>query len=367
MPQQYQFRKGADVFDSDGNKIGDVSDVGSNYLDVTTGFLGLGGNLFIPFDAVSRVEGDRIYLNVSRDRIGSMGWNEKPAEAMTTGQAQTYGTMPAAGATGYGLANLPQHLTGYELYSSDDKDVGKVYDESPGYIHVRTGLFGLGGEFFVPRDAIDRCTDDRCYLKVPADRIKDMGWNRRPTEAVGYAEREAAPPTREAAPRPREEVTEARPAPTEEGVHRMSLRDEEIEVHKHREKVGEVVISKDVVEEQRSINVPVSHEEVRIERHDVDRPTTGEITEAGTKEEIRVPIYEDVVDVEKRPHVHEEVTVSPEEVTSQERVTRTVRREVPEVKMTGEAEKYVEGEEAIEEESRRAHGEVRHEQQRRAP
>ncbi len=362
MAQQYRFRTGADVYSSDGQKIGDISSVGPDYLHVTTGFLGLGGDLYIPNSAVSRVADDKVYLNVSKDRINAMGWTQKPTEAIEAGRAGTFaGTMPAAAESGAGLRTIPQQLSGYSLYSSDDHEIGKIYDQGPNYAHVRTGLFGLGGELYVPLNAIDHCTEDRCYLNVPADRISSMGWNRMPAEgaAAGYAA--AAPPVQR-------EVTEAAPRPVEkEEERRIPLRDEEIEVHKHREKVGEVVIRKDVVEEQRSFDVPVTREEVSIERHMVDRPSEGSIPPVGREEEvIRVPVYEDVVDVEKRQHVHEEVVVSPEDVTTHQRVTETVRREVPEVETTGEARKFVheerEGEELTEEERRERQ---RREQQRR--
>lgn len=353
MAQRYEFRKGADVFGSDGQKIGDVKDVGTNFLDVSTGFLGFGGELYIPFDAVNRVEDDRIYLNVPSDRVSSMGWNQKPAEVAGAGRPETYaGTMPAAAERRPAQTALPENVTGYSLYSSDDKDIGKIYDQGPNYVHVKTGLFGLGGDLYVPVSAIDHCSNDRCYLNIPADRIHTMGWNRMPSEQAAPAReqmvtREAAPPTpvqREAPEAPREYRG------TEEEARRIPLRDEELEVHKHREKVGEVVISKDVVEEQRTINVPVSREEITIERRIVDRPSEGEIPSAGKEEQVvRIPVYEDVVDVEKHPHIHEELVVEPEDVTTQERVTRTVRREVPEVKMTGEAEKFVKEEGKVEE------------------
>ena len=79
-----QFQKGADVYSSDGQKIGSISDIGPNYLHVTTGFLGLGRDLFVPFDAVSRSERDNVYLNVFKDRIEQMGWDRRPKEHAAT-------------------------------------------------------------------------------------------------------------------------------------------------------------------------------------------------------------------------------------------------------------------------------------------
>jgi uncharacterized protein (TIGR02271 family) len=348
MAQGYQYRQGADVYSSDGQKIGDIADVGSNYLHVSTGFLGLGGDLYIPFSAVSRVEDDKVYLNVSKDRVTSMGWTEKPAERVEAGAAPTYvGTMPAATERGPMVVPLPERLSGFDVYSSDNKEIGKIYDQGPNYAHVRTGLFGLGGELYIPLAAFDHCTADRCYLKIPADQIHTMGWNRMPSEQAAAAYRAPAAPV---AAQPM--AAGAPPTHEAEEVRRIPLRDEELEVRKHREKVGEVIISKKVVEEQRSLDVPVTREEVSIERRMVNEPAQGEIPKAGEQEVLRVPIYQDVIEVERRPHVHEELVVSPEDVTTQQHITQTVHREVPEVETTGEARKFVHEETAPPEEKK---------------
>jgi len=232
--------------------------------------------------------------------------------------------------SGYARQQLPEQLSGYTLNGSDNKTIGKIQEAGPDYLHVTTGLLGLGGALYIPRSAIDHCSGDACFLDIPADQVHAMGWNRMPAGQPAEAHR-----------------AEAAKVPTERGAveeeaRRIPLRDEEIEVHKHREKVGEVVVGKEVVEEQRTFEVPVSREEVTIERHTVDRPIEGAMPPVGRESEVvRVPIYEDVVDVEKRAHVHEEIVVSPEDVTTQERVTRTVRREVPDISTTGGAKKFV--------------------------
>lgn len=264
--------------------------------------------------------------------------------------AQRYPSGSGEGVPGSAGSMLPAQLTGFKLYGSDNRSIGRISDEGPNYVHVMTGLLGLGPELFVPRSAIHHCQDDRCYLSMAADQVSTMGWDRAPAEQPTTTYREAAaaaappvyPAEAAAPPYTRGEMTEE--------ARRIPLRDEEIEVHKHREKVGEVVISKDVVEEQRTIDVPVSREEVTIERHRVDRPTEEALPPAGREADVvRVPVYEEFIDVEKHARVHEEIVVSPEDVTTQERVTRTVRREVPKVETTGQAEKLVHEEANVEE------------------
>jgi uncharacterized protein (TIGR02271 family) len=212
-------------------------------------------------------------------------------------------------------------------------NIGKVAGAGPNYLHVTTGILGLGENLYIPIESIDHCTRDCCYLNVTTDQVRRENWRERPPEARAAAGAPAAPT--EGAPR----------------TYRIPLREEDIEVHRHREKVGEVIITKDVVEERRTVDVPVERDEVRIERRRVEGPETGRETpiEAGTGEgPIRVPIYEERVDVEKHAHTVEEVVVSPEHVTREQQVTETVRREVPRVRTTGEAGEYVEGEENLE-------------------
>ncbi len=352
MFNRSQFRRGLDVFDRDGQKIGDVSDVGPNYIHVPTGFLGLGGDLYIPFSAVDRVTDQGAYLNVSKNDIPSRNWTTAPAaaaagvtarEAAAPREAAPAGAMPSeAVPRARGATISPEEARGHNLCDVNGKQVGSIAGVGPSYFHVVTGLLGLGQDLYVPIDSIDYCSRDCCYLNIAADDIRAKGWTTRPGAEAPTERRMGA-----AGAPAREGVTEAERG----GVYRIPLREETVEVSRHREQVGEVVISKEVVEEQRTIEVPVAHEEVRIERH----PVTGEaarseepITDESARQTIRVPIYEERIDVEKHPHIAEEIVVSPEEVTRRERVTETVRREVPRMRTTGEAEEFVEGEETIE-------------------
>ena len=90
--------------------------------------------------------------------------------------------------------------------------------------------------------------------------------------------------------------------------------------------IGEVQIEKDVVSEQRSINVPVTEERVHVERRAVDRPVNaGDAAfQEGT---IQVPVRGEEVELQKRTKVAEEVEIGKEAVQRTEQVSGTVRRE----------------------------------------
>ena len=119
-----------------------------------------------------------------------------------------------------------------------------------------------------------------------------------------------------------------------EGEQRVQLREEELRAEKERVQAGEVRLRKEVREEQRTIEVPVTREEVVIERHPVSgRPAaSGDLDQ---DEEIRIPVMEEQVRVEKTPVVKEEITLGKRQVQETQQVSDTVRREEATVEGTG--------------------------------
>lgn len=105
---------------------------------------------------------------------------------------------------------------------------------------------------------------------------------------------------------------------------RLTRAEEEVHIGKREHERGEVVIGKHVETERVTQNVPVERERVRIERRDVsDARGAAEIAD----EEIRVPLMEEELVVEKRPVVKEEIVISKERVTDTEQVDTDVRKE----------------------------------------
>ena len=117
---------------------------------------------------------------------------------------------------------------------------------------------------------------------------------------------------------------------------RLELREEELRAEKQRVQGGEVRLRKEVVEEKKTIEVPVTHEEVVIEKHSVQgrQPADGQI---GDDDEIRIPLMEEEVRVKKTPVVREEVNLKKRQVQDTERVSDTVKREEAWVDSTGDA------------------------------
>ena len=116
----------------------------------------------------------------------------------------------------------------------------------------------------------------------------------------------------------------------------LRLREERLNVSKERVQAGEVGLHKEVVAEQKTINVPVTHEEVVIERHAV---TDGRVdnTPIGEGETIRVPVSEEQVNVTKNTVVTGEVAIGKRAVEETQQVSDTVRREEARIDQQGNA------------------------------
>lgn len=115
----------------------------------------------------------------------------------------------------------------------------------------------------------------------------------------------------------------------------VELREEELVARKRSVESGRVQVGKDIVEEQQSLDVPVTREEAVVERHPVNRrPADGAVGD--DREGIRVPLHEEQVTAEKRPVVYEEVEVGTRAVQETQRVSDTVRKEVVDVDKHGQ-------------------------------
>jgi len=200
-------------------------------------------------------------------------------------------------------------MTGADVYGADGAKVGTIAAVYPGYIVVEKGFF-FPTDYYIPRSAIASSDGDRVYLTVSKDAALERDWNVQPVDL------ETATAT----------TTAASGAATSEEL-RIPVVEEELTATVRPQEAGAVRIEKDVVAEERTLDVPVTEERVRVERRIVDRPATA--ADAATFEDtvIEVPLRSETVDVQKQARVKEEVVVSKEAVDRTERVRDTVRKE----------------------------------------
>jgi uncharacterized protein (TIGR02271 family) len=119
-----------------------------------------------------------------------------------------------------------------------------------------------------------------------------------------------------------------------EGEQRMALHEEQLQIYKRPVQTGSVGLRKEVVSEQKTVDVPVTHEDVYIER----RPGSGKPSETpiGEGETYRVPVYEEQVSVKKQPVEKEEIVLGKQQREETRRISETVRREEARVEHEGD-------------------------------
>ncbi len=146
----------------------------------------------------------------------------------------------------------------------------------------------------------------------------------------------------------REYAGSTRTGVTGEESGRIQLLSERLYVNKQRVEAGEVRVRKETRTEQQNVQVPVTREELVIERVPVEgQAATGEI---GSGQEVRVPLAEERVEVEKRPVVREEVRVGKRAIEETKDVAGQTRHEELKVEKSGNV-RGAEGIEDIEDET----------------
>jgi uncharacterized protein (TIGR02271 family) len=223
---------------------------------------------------------------------------------------------------------------GDDVYGSDGDKVGTVAEVQSSYLVVEKGFF-FPTDYYIPLSAVSSASGGQISLNVSKDAALNSGWDTVPDVVpTGMTDSGAVFTDGDIRATDRDVVdvgvgdrmtASTQVADTDE--IRIPVYEEELTATVREQEAGAVRIEKDVVAEERTLEVPVTEERVRVERRVVDRAATG--ADAGAFEEtvIEVPLRTETVEVQKQARVAEEVVVSKEAVQRTERVTDTVRRE----------------------------------------
>jgi uncharacterized protein (TIGR02271 family) len=265
-----------------------------------------------------------------------------------------------------------QNLTGATAYDQAGQKIGQVtavYQDQatgePEWLTVKTGLFGRK-ETFAPlaltsvrgADEVELAADKDTITSAP--KIDPDGQLSQDEErqlyshyGLGYSEMhspvglpEATGPVLPEATGPATSVgSEAADAqghdisgPTTDEA--MTRSEERMRVGKATEETGRVRPRKYVVTETVTHQVPVSHEEVRVEREPITGANVGQAM-AGpeiSEEEHEVTLHAERPVVEKETVPVERVRLAKEQVTGEETVTGEVRKEQIETDADGETD-----------------------------
>lgn len=265
-------------------------------------------------------------------------------------------------------SNEIEEIVGREVYGSDEAKIGKIgqvyLDDDTGqpeWVTINTGLFGTKESFIPLREA--RRTGDGTGVTVPytKDTVKDAP-NVDPSAghlsheeehelfahygltqtsaAVGGDDRDTD--------LPRDRSGDRLPAGaedhgqgydlagtnTDEATHEatdeaMTRSEEQLKVGTQTRESGRARLRKYVVTEEQEVTVPVTHEEVRLEREPITGANVDEASSGApiSEEEHEVTLHEEQVVVEKKAVPVEQVRLAKEDVTEQQQVSEEVRKE----------------------------------------
>jgi len=200
---------------------------------------------------------------------------------------------------------FPHVEQGMVVYSREGEKLGKLVSADDYSLTIEKG-------FFFPKDFTFRYDD-----------VEDVSGG----EIIMNTHRAELDPWRSERYEGWEEVERAN---LDEDV-RVPLREEELDVEKTKRTAGHMRLRKVVHTEMRNITVPVSKEEVIVERVPASEARNTDTESAFKEQEISMPIREEEIDINKRTVLKEEVKLSRQSHTEHQKVSGEVRREDVEI------------------------------------
>jgi uncharacterized protein (TIGR02271 family) len=236
---------------------------------------------------------------------------------------------------------------GWNAYDIADEKIGEVAEVGQNYVLVQKGLF-FPKDIYIPLSYVSNIdeNDQSVIINASKSEVESMGWDAAPTDGGGdwniSTDASSTGSYVDTAQTTNLGTTSTASMDTSVDIDRTTddsftvpLREERLQAETRQREAGEVAVGTHVVQQQESLEVPVTHEEVEVTRRRVDRPDTGgEIIDDG--QTIRVPIRAEEVEVRKDSRIVEEVEISKRPVTETQRVNETVRREEIDVDTTGD-------------------------------
>ncbi len=205
---------------------------------------------------------------------------------------------------------------GSKVMTVDGENVGRIIAVEEGHLVVEEGrLFPT--DHIVPIRAIADVADGAIHLSVTRDVVLERNWDT------------ALPPVEADPTAASEDLRILGNVPVGEGgeeILRVPVHEEELVPTTEERQIGEVQLNKQVVVEERVVEVPVVEERIRITRHPVDRdPDVAD--DVFTEGSLAIPIRGEEIGLTTRTRVAGEVEIAKEAVQVTEQVTGTVRRE----------------------------------------
>ena len=192
-----------------------------------------------------------------------------------------------------------------EARGKNDEDLGEVNGIGDTYVMTQRGMFGKE-KFYIPKYLVEGYDGNVVRFKLTEE------------EAKRSFVKDAEPTSNE--------YSKYKTSDTPTDIEtRIPVIEERLDVGK-REYTQEATITKEPVTETKRVEVPLTHEEVSVERRSPSEQTTTE-TPVESKTEVKIPLKREEAEVTKKPYVKEEVAVRKKGVTEKQTVSEQVRGE----------------------------------------
>jgi uncharacterized protein (TIGR02271 family) len=200
-----------------------------------------------------------------------------------------------------------------EARGINDEDLGEVQEIQGNYVLVQKGMINKE-KFYIPKDQAESYDGNVIKFRFSEQDISQF--QREPPNIYGEDTLQEQTTNQE---------TETK---EEEEEENMPLTEERLDISKKSQEKQET-ITKKPVKETKTIEVPLTREEISIERRS---PQGGSETEAQSppiqsEEEIKIPVTREEAEVTKKPYVKEEVAVKKKKVTNKKKVTEDLTSE----------------------------------------
>jgi uncharacterized protein (TIGR02271 family) len=199
----------------------------------------------------------------------------------------------------------------------DDSDFGEVQEVGQQYVLTQKGMVSKQ-KYYIPKYQVQGFDGDTLWFNASESDLE--GWKR------------DSPPDNNEYSNYKTQVT---PSDVET---RIPLIEERLNVSKSTS-TSEATITKEPVTEKKTVEVPVTHEELTVERRSPSESSSSTTTErpVQSKTDTKVQLNKEEVQVTKEPYVKEEVVVKKKPVTETRTVSDTVTSE--KVDVSGSKEK----------------------------
>lgn len=215
-----------------------------------------------------------------------------------------------------------------EARGSDDEDLGEVKETDGDYVIVQKGMINKE-KFYIPKNMAESYDGSVLRFNISKEEVRNRFMGDSPPVADQYSSYSSS--YRDTDVRDEDTANVSKETDT-----RVPLIEERVNVSK-RESTEEATVTKEPVAETKTVEVPVTHEEITIEkRPPMDRKYTSITSESPveSKTEIKIPLKREEVEVTKQPYVKEEVVVKKKPVTETRQVSEEVKSET--LSTTGE-------------------------------